>query len=367
MSTQKGVVMPEHFILLASESFRRKTKKTAERKRIFAECLTEDWNFLKKRSVQTIQMMREKGYDGKMDSHTAYYERNMLIHAHHYYWGTEEQRREIDNRRHKHRKGEYLGINCLLDDGFQTGTDIEAKMRDLIPPLPEPEALTIEEKYTDEQGTGKKSESVAVQMPLDQLADALQDTVEAGRHLYYAVEDAREEMAELEKRITASEKENKFLKQKLGECEQRLTEIENALTTDPTQLAAIQAAAKRLKRDVIEGMPQYTEIGRYWKEILPTVYRKRFKKSLRDKGIQQERDAIEETIKRIMIDPFYPGLETEIRKNGDNGDASMIAGIARGAPYYYSRVGVHRRLIWLVEERRVHFVETGTKETYTYA
>ncbi len=261
-------------------------------------------------------------------------------------------------------------IWCLWHDGIDTMDDVARLHAQNTPanppPLPEPEAPVKEESdHINEQNADRK---MFMPRPLDLLVSTVHDIIEAGQKIHYAVEDAREEIAELEKRIAASEKENKSLKNKLGDCEQRLVEIEDALTTDPAQLTAIQAAAKRLKRDVVDGLPPHTELGGYWKEVLFTVYRKGFKKSLNDRGSREkDRDAVIDAIRQIMIDPFYPGFETEIRHNGDNGDASVIAGIARGAPYYYSRVGGHRRLIYAIEGKNIHFVEIGTKETYTYA
>lgn len=186
------------------------------------------------------------------------------------------------------------------------------------------------------------------------------------------VEEMGGVLTDLIKRLAKTEKENISLRRKLGDYEHRLSQIEDMLTADPDQLAAIRTATKRLRRDVIEGLPQHTQIGDYWKEVLLVIYRKGFKKSLRDRGLRDEdRGAIIEVIGKIMINPFYPGLETEIRHNGDNGNASIIAGIARKTPYYYSRVGGHRRILYAIEgtgkNQQVHFIETNPKENYTYA
>ncbi len=261
---------------------------------------------------------------------------------------------------------------CLRHDGICTMDDVKRLHAQNIPIDPPP-AAPVE---TAEESTALCTEGLPASPPPTSakqrlfclLADSIQDMIETEEHIWRIVEEEQEARVELEERLSAAEKELRSLKQKFSDHEQRLVAIEDMLTADPDQLAAIQAAAKRLKRDVVEGLPQHTEVGGYWKEILSTVYRKGFKKSLRGKGMQdKERDAVIETIAQIMTDPFYPGLETEIRQNGDNGDASMIAGIPRGAPYYRSRVGVHRRLIYAIEGKKIHFIETGTKETYTYA
>lgn len=377
---QGGRVMAINYLQYSPTYQKTVTRPVRERRAVVASHLNEEYRTPGegRKTIDVIQ--NQMGIRRGFSEHGFYKDFRLFRTIYEQYLiGNEKQKAniiaeaEVDHSRdhaEKERDPILHAIWCLWHDDIRTMDDVirlhAQNMPTDPPPPPEPEVSAKEEKsHTDEQSADKKT---LIRRPFDLLAGTIHDVIEAGQKIYRTMEDEKEVRAELEERLSAAEKEIRSLKQKFSDHEQRLAQIEDMLTADPAQLAAIQAAAKRLKRDVVEGLPQHTQIGEYWKEILSTVYRKGFKKSLRDKGLQvKERDAIIEAIDQIMTNPFYPGLETEIRHNGDNGDASMIAGIARGAPYYRSRVGVHRRLIWIVEEKNVHFIETGTKETYTYA
>lgn len=275
----------------------------------------------------------------------------------------------------KHFTARDRGLLAFIRDNpeIKTREAAEKKIRALSPAPPsESEPLPEKTDNISKQTCGTKTPIVV--HTLDILALVVQDIIASGQiiHCTVTVDAMREEIAHLEKRIAANERENHALKEKCTNYAQRLLDIEEALTADPVRLAEIRSGAKRLKRDVVEGLPQYTEKGGYWKESLPVIYRRGFRKTLADRGLRdKDHEAIVEVIGKIITDPFYPGLETEIRRNGDNGNASMIKGITRGAPYYYSRVGGHRRIIYAIEgdggNKKLHFVETNPKENYTYA
>ncbi len=193
--------------------------------------------------------------------------------------------------------------------------------------------------------------------PLHTLADIIDPVIAA-----YEARDGIIE--ELQFRVAGLERDNRKLKEKFSSIQHMLAALEAVLLADIPRLDQLKTRAEGLGVDLAQNLPEQTATGGYWKQILDAVYRKKLKKYLRDAKVEiKERESIVEVIKQIMIDPFC-GLKTELRHNGDDGDASMIAGIARGLPYYYSYVGIHRRIIWLVEGKRIHFVETGMKKNY---
>lgn len=205
----------------------------------------------------------------------------------------------------------------------------------------------------------------AIRRPFGLLADALQDIAEVEEHLYRTMEETHETIIDLQKRLDIADKEHRSLKQQLGDHTRRLAEIEDMLTTDPAQLAAIQTNAQRLKRDIVIGLPQHTMIGEYWKKPHSVVYRKKFNRFLRDKGLQpHEKDAIIEAVEQIMVNPFSKSLETEVRWNGDNGE--IIPGIENRKTYYYTHAThPYLRVRWIIrdEEGRVHFIDAFRKTT----
>ncbi|MFY9463345.1 MAG: hypothetical protein WAP52_04135 [Candidatus Sungiibacteriota bacterium] len=283
---------------------------------------------------------------------------------------------EVDhNRDHaeKDRSPMLHAVWCLSQDNIRTMDDIrrlheESEKASMSQPESEAHAETGEESVAlraEEPSEIPPLPIPVIQRPFRILADAIQDIAGVEERLYYNVEEMQETTADIEKRLSIAEKENLSLKQKLGDCEQRLSEIENALTADPSQLATIQIKVRRLKRDIVIGLPQTTQIGVHWKKEHAVVYRKPFNRFLRDKGLDQdEKDAVIETVEEIATDPFRHTGATEIRWNGDSG--KTIPGMNVGETYYHTHVGnTHLRVRWVIrkEEGRVHLIDAFRKTT----
>ncbi len=323
-----------------------------------------------------IKEMREKGYVGKLNRRIIYYERDILSITWKYLCGDKKIREQIDQRRAK-KDGVFLGIDCLLQEGITTWEAVEDKLRELSPSQPESEMQSnalqepvdtdaAEEALHEITATRPpQKETSAIRRPFDLLASAIQDVAKVAEHLYQnTVEGMQETIIELQRRLDGAEKENRSLKQNLGNHEQRLAEVEDLLTANPAQLAAVQKTTQRLKRDVVIGLPTQTKIDGYWKETHSVVYRKRFNRFLHDKGLQpEEKDALITVVGQIMIDPFVRALGTETRWNGDGGE--VIAGIENKETYYYTHVTYQIRVRWILreEEKRIHFIDTFRKTT----
>jgi|GEM_PF-5459840 len=226
-------------------------------------------------------------------------------------------------------------------------------------PDPEP-TMTAEDIAAEKQaGPSAQSSLAKGKGPLHTLADIIDPMI--------AAYEARDEiLEELQFRVAGLERDNRKLKERFSSIQHMLAALEDALVTEMPRLDELKNRAEELGVDLTRDLPEQNTPGVYWKETLIAVYRKRVKRSLRDPHIPfKDREATVDTIRQIMVDPFsQKSMDTQTRRNGDDGDTSMIAGIARGTPYYKSRVGVHRRLIWLVEGKNIHFVETETKQTY---
>jgi len=355
------------FLTPLSPSWREKCSRTLERKKMIVAQLDAEYGFSEDGSRHIIATLREKGYSGKLDKHIIYADAKKNRLPYEYLRGDEEVRKRMDDLRKKpDRKGDYLGINCLLKDNpdIADWDDVMAKLKALSDSQDNKPASAESQEYaTAENGQrGLPYGKPATQGPFHILADTIDPMIAA-------CEARREGAEEFEIRLSAIERDVRKLKEKFSSFQHMLVALETALVTDMPRLDELKTRAEGLGIDLVQNLPEQTATGGYWKGTLTAVYRKRMKKFLRDPHIPlKDREATVDTIRQIMVDPFSKnGMDTEARHNGDDGDASMIAGIARGAPYYKSRVGIHRRLIWLVEVNRIHFIETETKETYTYA
>ncbi len=253
---------------------------------------------------------------------------------------------------------------CLSRDGIRTKEDIkrlhvEDGKSPASPPPPEPDVPVDTPQQTTDTNPMRR--------PLDVIVGAIQDIADVEERHYRDIEELREEYADLKKYLDVDDKEIRSLKQKFGGHEQRIAELEDLLTTDPAQLAAVRATTQRLKRDVTIGLPTHTAVGDYWKEEYATVYRRNLRRFLNHKGTQpSERNHITDAIRQVTADPFYNSLGTEVRCNGEDG--LTISGIEPGETYYYSHADPWLRLTWVVREneKRVHFVDAFRKATIAH-
>lgn len=355
--------MAQDFLTALSPSFARKTRRTRERKEMIVACLTDVYDLPTGGADYVITTVRQKGYVDRISSDIVYEDKDAYRMSYLYYHGDIGIKKQADEKRTGRKDSKFLGIHCLRKDrpDMHTWQDIEAAMRELAPPLPEPEV-----RGTNMEVIKKKSASPA-HRPLSILADAIKDMAEAEGHIYHNVEELKEENTELKKRLSAAEKEIKSLKHKAKGSERRIAEMENLLTADPAQIAAVETRVRRLTHDILVGLPKITRIGEHWKKEHAMVYRKPVNRLLRDKNLnQEEKDAVIETIEEISVDPFRRPGATEVRWNGDGGE--IVPGINTGETYYYTHVGnTHLRVRWVIrnEEGRVHFVDVFRKKTNT--
>lgn len=362
-------------ILLLSPTYHRLAhKQTLERNALLVAFLDDEYQYPQGGTEEVIGLMREEGYRDPL-SKDIVNEGKMIYRNIYRYFQNDDFRKKVDaflnDKKGGNKHARYLGVFCLLHDhpDVETWKDIEEKMAQFIAPQPEPQeqtdALAPAEQLPESR---PPRDAIPITLrPFRLLADAIQDIAEVEEHLYRTVEELQETITDLQKRTDAVEKENRSLKQDLRDHEQRMAQIEDLLTTDPTQLTAIQTAARRLKRDVVIGLPTHTQIGEYWKKPHSVVYRKKFSRFLRGKGLQShEKDAIIEAVEQIMVNPFAKSLETEIRWNGDGGE--IISGIENRETYYHTHAThPYLRVRWIIreEEGRIHFIDAFRKTTNT--
>jgi len=350
--------MPAHFIQLVSESFRRKTKKTAERKSIFAECLDENGSFLKKRSVHTIKMMRDKGYDGKMDQDTAYYEKSILTKARDYFWGTSQQREEIESHRHQHKNGEYLGVNCLLADGFQTREDIETKMRELAPPPPEQEAPTEAAKgsttfptddlpeINTQEGNGRIAAISALLTPVKSMFVELIQENSA----------LRDEIAKLGR-------ERAFLNRLLSEYRARL---HGAVIMDDKLLADAEEIARELDNTAwarTNRLALRTNPEKWHGQSMEIIYAPVMRENFESKHWTTERKRTRDHLNRYAQEGWgHPSFYSKVfdTKKGDH----RLAGVPEDTErYWYNRVSDGIRFYAEIKEEKLFIYNIEPKES----
>lgn len=190
-----------------------------------------------------------------------------------------------------------------------------------------------------------------------------------GEELYYRIDDLTEVVVDSQGRIKAGEEKTSLLQQRfasqqaqINELQTQVSELVDAFTSNHPSLTVTQQKVEALT-SILAGLPTSTQGGGYWKEELPTVYRKGFKTFLTDKGTQlQERAHVIDTANQIVIDPFIGLKKTEIRRNGRDGQT--IAGLPVGADYFYSYASPWIRVLYAVIDKRLHFIEAGRKKEY---